>query len=480
MISLKRFKNDLWPCVAYGALSGTVIAILTRDGIMLSWDSINYISMAKNFGTAHWTESLIATWPPFYPMLISFVNSLGFVGEESARIISAGMYAVLVPVIFLLARATAGRLAAHLTSISMLFFAPLLFVYSYGWSETVYITTSAISLLALHQFYTCTHSSTRKYLVWGALFVGLALLARYIGVALFLAGFLIILFKREGKIWVDKVKSLTIFSVLAWVPVTVYITGCSYYKGQLPGYGDHPMPSLWENAIRLLGTIYRDLLTLELGFANPSLFPYRISWRPDIPLENLGKMAALVFLLLVVSCFLLRKPRNMARGQVVPLTYIACYISSLLVLTSVWVPINIATRFCAPMYPLLLLSAFSLLLYLGRGVVQRKARLALWSGGAIVVLCFWSIQLVSSTNVYMRTVRSQPPAARYSDITGDGIYDVSDIMYLANYLFRGGPQPRPIENANVNCDHTVNMGDVVHLINYVLKDGKPPCHLIGH
>jgi hypothetical protein len=63
------------------------------------------------------------------------------------------------------------------------------------------------------------------------------------------------------------------------------------------------------------------------------------------------------------------------------------------------------------------------------------------------------------------------------DITGDGVFDVSDIMFLTNYLYRGGPQPSPLQNANVNCDETVNIGDVVSLVNYVYKAGSPPCNL---
>ena len=83
----------------------------------------------------------------------------------------------------------------------------------------------------------------------------------------------------------------------------------------------------------------------------------------------------------------------------------------------------------------------------------------------------------STLDLYMQMPPPEAPSVQHRDITGDGTVDVSDLMYLINYLYRGGPRPRPLENANVNCDETINVADVIYLVNYIYKAGPPPCNL---
>jgi aminopeptidase N len=61
------------------------------------------------------------------------------------------------------------------------------------------------------------------------------------------------------------------------------------------------------------------------------------------------------------------------------------------------------------------------------------------------------------------------------DANHDLVVDVGDVVYIVNYLYRGGPEPLPLESADVNCDGVVNVGDVVYLINYLFRGGPPPC-----
>ena len=60
------------------------------------------------------------------------------------------------------------------------------------------------------------------------------------------------------------------------------------------------------------------------------------------------------------------------------------------------------------------------------------------------------------------------------DTNGDKQRDVSDIVYLINYLFRYGPASNPSGSGDANCDGKVSISDVVYLINYLLKGGSPP------
>jgi len=61
------------------------------------------------------------------------------------------------------------------------------------------------------------------------------------------------------------------------------------------------------------------------------------------------------------------------------------------------------------------------------------------------------------------------------DVNADSSVNVSDVVYLINYLFIGGPPPDPMAAGDVNCDGTINVSDVVYLINYLFIGGPPPC-----
>jgi hypothetical protein len=60
------------------------------------------------------------------------------------------------------------------------------------------------------------------------------------------------------------------------------------------------------------------------------------------------------------------------------------------------------------------------------------------------------------------------------DCNEDGSVNVSDVVYLINYLFGGGPEPIPYESGNVNCDSVIDIADAVYLINYIFVGGPAP------
>jgi serine protease AprX len=70
-------------------------------------------------------------------------------------------------------------------------------------------------------------------------------------------------------------------------------------------------------------------------------------------------------------------------------------------------------------------------------------------------------------------------AVQYSfktgDVNRDGSPSVSDVVYLIDYLFKGGSAPYLPYRGDVNCDQTVSISDIVYLINYLFKNGPEPC-----
>lgn len=63
----------------------------------------------------------------------------------------------------------------------------------------------------------------------------------------------------------------------------------------------------------------------------------------------------------------------------------------------------------------------------------------------------------------------------YGDANSDGKLTISDVVYLINYHFKGGPAPVPLLSGDANCDGKVDVADVVYLINYLFKGGTSPC-----
>jgi hypothetical protein len=60
------------------------------------------------------------------------------------------------------------------------------------------------------------------------------------------------------------------------------------------------------------------------------------------------------------------------------------------------------------------------------------------------------------------------------DANHDGMVNVTDVVYLINYLFIGGPLPVPYSAGDVDGNTLLNVSDVVYLINYLFVGGPPP------
>lgn len=62
----------------------------------------------------------------------------------------------------------------------------------------------------------------------------------------------------------------------------------------------------------------------------------------------------------------------------------------------------------------------------------------------------------------------------YGDINGDGKVNAGDVVYLINYLYRGGAAPQPLAEGDINGDCQVNAGDLIYLVNYLYRGGEEP------
>jgi len=66
------------------------------------------------------------------------------------------------------------------------------------------------------------------------------------------------------------------------------------------------------------------------------------------------------------------------------------------------------------------------------------------------------------------------------DANNDETTDVSDAVWIINYVFVGGDPPDPMESGDANCDGSPDVSDAVWIINYVFVGGFAPCDTDGN
>jgi len=62
------------------------------------------------------------------------------------------------------------------------------------------------------------------------------------------------------------------------------------------------------------------------------------------------------------------------------------------------------------------------------------------------------------------------------DVNDDHDRDISDVVYLLQWIFSGGPAPIPaVLVGDVNCDLTTDISDCVYFIAWIFSGGPAPC-----
>ncbi len=73
------------------------------------------------------------------------------------------------------------------------------------------------------------------------------------------------------------------------------------------------------------------------------------------------------------------------------------------------------------------------------------------------------------------TLHVAPPAAqRPGDANVDSFVDISDPVFLIDYVFKDGPAPCILNWGDTNADCTIDVSDAVYIINYIFKGGPAP------
>lgn len=125
---------------------------------------------------------------------------------------------------------------------------------------------------------------------------------------------------------------------------------------------------------------------------------------------------------------------------------------------------------------LLLLPAILILIYFGFSrIIKSSSNMKKLPGILVAVVGLLLVVQLGFTGYQIAACGEETDCFRIAgDANHDGRVNVSDQVYLINYIFRQGPPPPCPEEANCNDDALINIGDAIWLEQYIFKSGPPP------
>ena len=85
-----------------------------------------------------------------------------------------------------------------------------------------------------------------------------------------------------------------------------------------------------------------------------------------------------------------------------------------------------------------------------------------------------SLVLLISTGAVHALIDIDSAIMGRGDVNNNGVVNLTDVVYLNNYLFSGGPAPPCLNNADANDDGTVTSADSAYLLSWLFSGGPAP------
>jgi len=302
------------PLIGVSMLASLLLLWITSGGLSIAPDSVGYLSAAENFTQGNGIsvsytvdEPLPLTmFPPFYPWAVgSTALALGTEVKDAARWLNAVSFGVAVLLAgCLIHSSTKSRISALLGSIVLMSSAPLLATHSYAQSDPLFLS---LALLGLFLIVKTSETHSRALLICAAAVIGLALLTRYVGIALILtgAGTLAIPLMGDSRRQNAR-RSLTdivLFLVVGLLPMMIWTIS---NRAMAPGMADrefalHFMPV--RQTLKLLSTV--------LGLSQPMVSRHVV---PGLP--SAVRVVVSVLMVASVLAILLAIVRNRRTASV--------------------------------------------------------------------------------------------------------------------------------------------------------------------
>lgn len=258
-----RFGVGLW--LLGGVGTGSIILREFNSGVILERDSPLYISVARNLlegaGFIDLYGNNLVTAAPLFAVVVALVSSVGIDAITAAAYVNAVIFGLITV-------ATTTWLRRHIESRFLILWAGCAVILSVllarssaaVLTDSLFILLVILSLAALDRF---LDTSKWSALVLAAMWTALACLTRYIGVTVFITGWLILLMQSDSPIR-QKAKHLAVYSAIAMAPVSGWMLHTYNVSGLL--FKSHPTG--WSLPISLdrSSTIFTQWVLGNTGF----------------------------------------------------------------------------------------------------------------------------------------------------------------------------------------------------------------------
>jgi hypothetical protein len=319
----------LWLVVIF-LVAMVMMIYATPFGSGLGFDSVAYISAARNIVDGIGLGRMTCTgfkpmtlWPPLYPIILALLSLPGLDPIHSSHLVSVAGYSLAIFLAALFAFRVSKKVSfLVLISLLLLSNASILNTFSWAMSEALYIPVSLLSLYLLYEY---MEKNRNAYLLASTAFIGLAMVTRYIGIAL-LPVWLIILAMNDQVHLREKIKNGLYGVTLACLPLLAWFIRNDIVFGSGTGrkFGLN-IPSLLD---------FDFFIKQVVGWVIPLKYAsYRI---------RLIMIAVLILVLVVMSVFIFfsqRKKGSAAqKGLFIFLLYSLFYLFTVLATIIFWVP----------------------------------------------------------------------------------------------------------------------------------------------
>lgn len=99
--------------------------------------------------------------------------------------------------------------------------------------------------------------------------------------------------------------------------------------------------------------------------------------------------------------------------------------------------------------------------------------------GAIILISIIAILFLFNSNIFTAKIideKSDGCNFLRGDSDSSGRVDLTDPIFLLNYLFRGGEPLKCLDSADSNDDGNLDITDAVYILNYLFQGGQEPKH----
>jgi 4-amino-4-deoxy-L-arabinose transferase-like glycosyltransferase len=211
------------------ALIAVAIVILaTKFGIGITPDSTVYIETGRNLLNGRGLIALapngelkpMTHYPPLYPSVLALLGLLGLSLETAARLLNAFLFGANVLLVGIALRCFSRKsfwlpiLGALLTLTAP----DIAGIHTFALSEPLFLLLALCSLVTLARF---LETRDLSWLIAAASLAALAMMTRYVGVALIITGVAALLLVRNGD-WRSRLGSAMIFGMIACVPLVLW------------------------------------------------------------------------------------------------------------------------------------------------------------------------------------------------------------------------------------------------------------------